>query len=107
MGCSCLGCCKINKENRGTLPFFCKKIQMPCMAIEPQYIETQSGKEKLMEFAFSVNRIREVLTYEAVQNMRIPMDSEYIDKQFVERHIESFDKLVENGGITIFDLESM
>lgn len=107
MGCSCLGCCKINKENRGTLPFFCKKIQMPCMAIESKYITTEQGNIELMEFAFKWNKINEKATYEAVTSMRIPMDSEYIDKQFVNRQIGAFDKLVENGEITIFDLESM
>ena len=88
----CVTCCKINKENRKSLPFMCPKTQMPCFAVNPDELS-------------SPQRIDAVIK-KLDASGRISMNDASIDQSFVTSRIEAFDKLKEQGNKTIYAIDA-
>ncbi len=95
----CITCCKINNENKKTLPMICPKIQMPCLAIEPKYLIPKID-ENFIKYLAGYN-----IAHNTKEN-RVPIDSKYIDKNFVESRCAAFDDLQKKGMKTIVAMEA-
>ena len=86
----CVGCCKINSENRKTLPFMCPSTKMPCFCINPSEL---SSPEKIDDL---IKRLS--------PDGRIAIDSEDIDQHFVQTRLDAFEDLAKKGDKTIYTL---
>lgn len=88
----CVACCKLNRENRKNLPFICPKTNMPCFAIDPKYLIPEMN-EKMLDMVSN-------------NKSRLPIDSEYIDKHFVDTRCEVFEDLAQKGNKTIYTMKA-
>lgn len=94
----CIGCCKLNRENSKTVPLICPKTNMPCFAFEPKYLIPEVSEEMISFLEkFNINN---------KENPRVPIDSKYISKHFVNTRCEAFEMLAKKGNKTIYTMEA-
>ena len=93
----CVACCKINKENSKTLPLICPQTKMPCFAIEPQYLIPEPSEEMICFLeGFNNNNTQP----------RVPINSKYIDKNYIDTRCAAFDDLQKKGNKTIYTMNA-
>lgn len=95
----CVACCKLNRENSKTLPLVCPKTNMACFGINPKYLIPQISKE-LCQFVDIYQRENKL------DKPRLPINSRYIDKSFVDTRCEAFEDLAQKGNKTIYTMEA-
>lgn len=97
----CVACCHINGQNKRTLPPICPSLDVACLAIVPKWLE----RENLLDFMVGIDKHECNRDTWDIEPPRVPMDSEYIDKEFLERMEQSF-KEYQDKGIRVELMES-
>lgn len=98
----CVACCYINGQNKRTLPCLCPSLDMPCFAIVPKWVENENN---LLDFMVGISNHECNKDIADEDEPRVPMDSEYIDKAFLDRMEQSF-KECQSKGIRVEIMES-
>ena len=109
----CVGCVKLNSENRKTLPVICPNSGMPCFAVLPKYVTMESEKDNveysrfvLQENGLEIEDLLRGIQEEQVKNLRIPMNCKYIDPNFISTNLKVWRELEEQGDNTIYIMEA-
>jgi len=98
----CVACCYINGQNKKTLPCICPSLDMPCLAIVPKWV---NDEENLLDFIIGLDKHECNRDIGDNDDPRVPMNSEYIDKAFLDRMEQSF-KECKDKGIRVELMES-
>ena len=96
----CIPCCQINSQNKKTLPLICPRTNMPCFAIEPNYLIPEISEE-MEKFLIKFNAKN---SQNANFDLRIPMDCKYISQEYLNTRYEAFNKLAKEGNKFIYTM---
>ncbi len=100
----CATCCQINYNNKKSLPLYCpahnRKI---CDALKNEVIKKENGR-LTQEFIDYVHSLPQPM--KCMVGFRVPLNSEYINMQYVKDQMLTFEALQKSGVKKIYTMRA-